>query len=68
MNAGDTVQFHKQLSPGHAKCIWIKDAEKCTVQKLFKNGDVAVALHDVYAAGKDNRRTIHVPAHSLTTS
>lgn len=63
---GDVVKFHKSLSPGHAQCVWIPDNATCDVQRLFKNGDVAIALHDVYAAGKDNRKTVHVPLSSLT--
>lgn len=62
---GDKVNF--TVCPRWKACQWLKkDVEPATVQKVFKNGDVAIALHDVYAAGKDGRRTIHVKPSTLS--
>lgn len=66
---GDVACFCRKFATySWTLCTWLSDFETVTVQRNFKNGDAAVALHDVYADGKDGRRTIHVPQKALFSS
>ena len=63
---GDVVTFTPTGS--WTQCRWIpQHPQTATVQKIFRNGLVAVALHEVYAAGKDGMKTIHVSPQDLAT-
>jgi len=56
MQRGDHVIIH---SPSRAACSWWHDGATGTVQRIFRNGKVAVALHDIRNQSADGRLTQH---------
>lgn len=57
---GDKVRIILKPDADLFKTMWWPKGETTgTVQKIFKNGKIAVAVDQLYAAGDDNKRTLH---------
>ena len=66
MNPGDKVQITDKSA--FDTCMWWPAGIVTgTVQKVFKNGFVAVAVHQLPLAGGDGLRTLHIKRHQLIT-
>ncbi len=59
MKTGDKITFHKKGTE-FEKCVWIPETSTATIQKIYKNGRIAIALHAVGNMSEDNMKTIHI--------
>lgn len=60
LETGMAVKVQVAANSPFLSCVWWPKGEVTgKVQKLFKNGQVAVAVDQLYVAGGDNKRTLH---------
>jgi len=64
MNKNNRVRINDEYRAKN--CQWWPAGEvRGTIQKIFKNGQIAVAVDQLFMAGGDEKRTLHFSAAEL---